>query len=553
MESCSITTPFGTCDGARTCQGATGWGSCDPPSSTDVPDATYTDDNCDGIDGDYDAGIFVSRNQGADSSGCGLVHTDPCATIGQGLIRAITTGRNYVYVQASATDYGEIVSMVVGKHIYGGYDANWVRGPYTDPAHRVRISGGLDTATNQYMTLKAHNLVAPTTVADLYIVGPDASGATADGARSSYAVHVDGGNLTLERVTVIAGNGASGSGGSTGMPTASAAYSSAMQGKSGGAAAQLASACNTSSAGAGGGRGINSCSAGNAPNGGGGGKGGPIDTSCTAGQCAVAGNCDAQSGDPGSPADLWNGSYGYGGSGGAGKSTCGAGNSGGSGYTTNGASGQGGGGGGFLSGSYWYAFSGSGGSTGDNGTGGGGGGGSGGCDVGTDSYGAGGGGGGAGGCRATSGGGGGVGGGGSFGIFAVDSTVTASSCSIQRGNGGAGGDGGAGGHGQQGGPGGPGGPAGDDSKKGGDGGHGAHGGHGGGGGGGAGGISAGVCYYNSTVNQSCTITGGAAGTRGTGGISAPNAPLADRDGKNGGNGTTGSLDSTHVCNNPAGC
>src|SRR5690349_10109382 len=42
-QPCTIMTPFSTtCGGTRTCQGATGWGTCAPPSTTDDPDGTYT-------------------------------------------------------------------------------------------------------------------------------------------------------------------------------------------------------------------------------------------------------------------------------------------------------------------------------------------------------------------------------------------------------------------------------------------------------------------------------------------------------------------------------
>src|SRR5207302_183587 len=53
MINCPITTPFGTCAGTRTCNGAGGWSNmCLPPSPNDGPDDNYKDDNCDGIDGD---------------------------------------------------------------------------------------------------------------------------------------------------------------------------------------------------------------------------------------------------------------------------------------------------------------------------------------------------------------------------------------------------------------------------------------------------------------------------------------------------------------------
>jgi len=560
-EPCVIDTPFGTCDGTRTCLGAAGWSDCEPPSTTDTPDGDFIDANCDGIDGDIDGGIFVSRDSGTDTGTCGLVYTDPCATISQGLLRSIAEGRNYVYVQASGGDYNEVIGMVVGKHIYGGFDANWQRDDHSIPAHRVTIVGDFDSTANggdnQYLTVRAHgwNLGIATTLADVVIEGPTAVGADASGGRSSYAIHVASANLNLERVTILGGNGAVGATGTTGLPAVNVGWTSSMDGNPGGASDEYTTSCDIDSHGAGGARGTNSC-AGRDPDGGRGGDGGTMDNACTCafGVCAcIEEQCDATAGDGGNNADYWYGTLGIGGGGGSGGGSCGAAGVGQPGRIQNGTAGVAASGGGFLDTEYWYARHGGDGGVGENGGGGGGGGGSGGCDDGIDSYGAGGGGGGAGGCAANSGGGGGSGGGGSFGIFAYNATVTATGCTINRGSGATGGQGGPGGHGQQGGPGGNGGTTTNDSAPGGDGGDGAHGGHGGGGGGGAGGISAGVYKYNSTVTHDCDVSQGSAGSGGAGGISAPSAPVADSDGNDGQTGTSGAVVSDATCSNPSAC
>src|SRR6185295_13231649 len=74
MQPCNIMTPWNVCLGAQTCGGATGWGTCSPPSATDDPDDQYVDSNCDGIDGDLTKAIFVSP-AGVNSASCGLVYT----------------------------------------------------------------------------------------------------------------------------------------------------------------------------------------------------------------------------------------------------------------------------------------------------------------------------------------------------------------------------------------------------------------------------------------------------------------------------------------------
>lgn len=547
-EPCTITTDFGVCAGTRTCEGATGWGMCAPPSATDDPDGTFTDDNCDGIDGDLDGAIFVAKS-GADTGTCGLTYMDPCLTIRHGIIRALSAPRGAVYIQAG--DYTEVVVVQNGIDLYGGYDVSWQRGDHSMAEHRVRITGALDTGaggTNQYLTVRAHGLIVPTIIADLTIVGPNAIGATGNAGNGSYGVHVkDTTGLQLDRVTIQGGNGADGGTGTPGANASTLVATAGMVGGPGGAAQEGFDLCDASSRGASGSRGTNSCPDSTDPDGGAGGRGGTKDSDC--GLFSL--DWDATPGQNGNNADVAaTGSYGYRG---AGAGTCNTGNPGNAGRVSNGAAGSGATGGGLLSNGFWFARAGGTGGVGQNGSGGGGGGGSGGCDAGTDSNGAGGGGGGAGGCRAQSGGGGGAGGGGSFGLFVVSSTVTATGCTVLRGNGGDGGTGGTGGRGQSGGGGGAGGEAAGDSKVGGVGGAGSHGGHGGGGGGGAGGIAYAIYSYMGTITHDCAISGGSAGAAGPGGPSAPTAPVAERDGNAGNVGAAGALGSVGTCASPAGC
>ncbi len=519
---CTIQTPNGSCQGVVTCLGDQGWGPCEPPSATDEPDENYLDENCDGLDGDLSDGILVAPT-GSDSATCGLDFATPCETIGHGIQRAAEEQRHWVFVQAG--DYPEVVVLRSGIHLVGGYDSGWVRDDRNAQGHTVRILGGLDQDEGQFLTIRAHDLTAPTRLLDLVLVGPDAQGSAHGSGLSSYVVHAShAAFLELAHVSILAGNGAAGQDGSPGQDAPNVNRTSSMNGQPGGDAREFTTACNDSDYGAGGAPGTNTCPGGSNPNGGRGGNGGTMDT-----DCGFWPDYDATPGHPGANAATTGLGYGHGGSAGG---TCASPGDGQDGRVLNGAGGTGGSGG-FLVDGYWYARAGTDGGTGDNGTGGGGGGGSGGCDTGTDSYGAGGGGGGAGGCAALSGGGGGEGGGGSFGLFAVFSTVQLSDCDIQLGNGGDGGHGGTGGRGQSGGLGGDGGGTEGDSRPGGQGGDGGHGGHGGGGGGGAGGISYGIYSYGSNVTQSCSFSGGASGRGGAGGASAPTAPPSERDGNDG--------------------
>ncbi|HUS63806.1 MAG TPA: hypothetical protein VMZ28_04645, partial [Kofleriaceae bacterium] len=396
--ACSLTTPFGTCNGSRICNGATGWGACEPPSSSDVPDSNYADDNCDGIDGKYTDGIFVALS-GTNNASCGKTHTTPCRTIGFGILRTLDESVRNVYVQAG--DYNEVVTLQSGKNIYGGYDATWQRAARGTAGHIVRIIGGLESSEGEYMTIKARDVLATTTIADLLIVGPQVP-FTAYG-KSSYGVHASNARVTLQRVTIQAGEGGYGAPGSvgsnapvTGAPT---------RANDGGPSDEFVTACNDSSRGGGGGAGTNSCAGAPDPNGGAGGRGGTMDN-----DCSFPPGFTARAGDAGGSAAVFaTNSYGYRGYEGSGGDTCGFPGNGNPGLVQNGPAGGKGSGGAVNILGYWSASGGTSGGTGQHGTGGGGGGGSGGCDQGTDSYGAGGGGGGAGGCRAQSGGGGGGG------------------------------------------------------------------------------------------------------------------------------------------------
>src|SRR5262249_20843485 len=151
---------------------------------------------------------------------------------------------------------------------------NWQRNARTLAGHEVRILGGLDSADQQYMTIKAHGLVVQTTVADLVIVGPNA----AQPSKSTYAVHADNANLNLERVTIQAGNGADGFTGATGQD---AALGQGNPGGGGGASNEFATTCDNTSRGAAGPAGTNACPDGRNPNAGIGGVGGTMDTQCS--------------------------------------------------------------------------------------------------------------------------------------------------------------------------------------------------------------------------------------------------------------------------------
>jgi len=485
MQPCNIMTPWNVCLGAQTCGGATGWGTCDPPSTIDDPDPGFVDSNCDGIDGDMARAIFVS-GAGANTAQCGLVFTDPCQTIPFAQSRAVAAGRPHIYVQSGT--YNASLTMTNGISIFGGYNFNWQRAPHSDPGHIVTIVGGIPAVR--------FNAITAQTILDNVIV----QSANAGAGGSAIGVLVTGSQqVELRGVLVDPGAGGIGSDGVAG--------STGVAGLGGGVgtpgcedSSGLCSGCSEPLRGAGG---TSSCGRSGGPGGrpGHGGGGGFAGTAGNVGTPGGAGAscggdrvCDGVAGQ--------NGALGGNGANGSPGSSIGS-----------------------FSGSTYLVASGLNGFPGAPGNGGGGGGGGGGGDTDCDSYGSSGGGGGGGGCGGGSGTRG-TGGGGSFGVIALDSQLAIDASSVMARAGGAGGRGGSGGVFGAGGAGGAGGLYGgggeqDDGGDGARGGNGGRGGFGGDGGGGGGGPSvAVVCLGTSTSTASAIASTLVGGTGGTGGASA---------------------------------
>jgi CARDB len=455
------------------------------PGAADLPDPAppFVDSNCDDVDGNAASAIFVDKADGVDDATCGNVGSPPghpCATITYGLARATATNRSSLFVARGS--YPESLTVVQGRSIYGGYEGC----PFLPPGCPWGRGGGVTTirgaqsSGNQLMGARASNIVTSTKLQLIRIVAPSS---TLVGG-SVYGMHVTNSpGLTLEAVTIEAGNGnagASGSSGNDGTPGVNGANGgtgscpSPPGGVAGGAGGQLFVGADDISGGSGG-----------------------------AGASAAEGVTTEVPGGPGQLGKAGDGSLGgsggtvgAGGSSGAGSMNGGNGGDGAPGL--DGASGTGATNGfGQVVATFWQGFGGTQGQHGGNGGGGGGGGGGGiYMTSGTPpsrraNSGAGGGSGGGGGTA----GGGGSAGGGSFGLFIVNSTpgpgpvVTGSE--IISGNGGTGGFGGIGGDGaDHGGVGGQGLAACPEFVgAGGDGGDGGRGGDGGPGGGGAGGAS----------------------------------------------------------------
>ena len=532
-------------------------------NATDVPDGS--DQNCDGIDGEVENGIFVAQT-GKDSNAGTLLQ--PVATVAKGTALAAQKGKRDVYVATGV--YEENISLAAGAQVFGGYSANFL---FHDAAAYETVLLGVAANANAPGTVNVIGLGdAKVTLDGFTVYGANVKQKGA----STYAIYVKdaGANLRITGNHVVAGNAGNGTPGSAGGNG-----DDGVPGSTGGNAKDTGKAiCAANDATNGGAGGSKSCGGvtvnggkggkaicpdydedgaqpksspykqtltpeeqGVAGQGSGGGKGGTSGYDALiwegSSSCGICNVPKAKDGDPFLPGIGTNGADGADGTPGSAGSACNA-------------------AGGNVAGGLWLpGVAGAGGPAGP-GAGGGGGGAGGGVEVSAacvadakfkfNDIGASGGGGGSGGCSGSGGSGAGSGGG-AFALFLVWTAPPAAIGKISgnvlvTGNGGDGGNGGFGGVGGQGGDGKFGGA--DDptglawcANPGGRGGQGGNGGHGGGGGGGCGGASFGLfAHGNGSVDLSAlkadnqTQVIGLPGVGGDGGKSL---------GKSGGNGAAG--------------
>lgn len=475
----------------------------------DVPDLLGLDSDCDGLDGQLSATLFVDPVAGNDVWSGSL--TQPKRTLKSALAEA---GKSVSYktVFAAVGTYEESIVVPEGVRLWGGFDpgAGW-----------AVATEGSSLILGDTMPVRITGAVATTVVGRMRI---EAASATLVGASSHGVVAVDSPGVVLDGLEISAGKGAVGAAGYDGMD--GVAGETGQDGGNGCMKGPWGLCYHPWS--------DNTCAG---PSQGGGSPfskrcGGtghglePLDVvgvwdpailaqwdpavqaepSCCykllgeekGGEPGLYHNTDATPGSAGG--DGVAGLPGYHGKGGAGL--------------------------GELGSWGWYGIKG--GNGGDGGYGcGGGGGGHGDNKGGTicDYKGGGGGGGGAGGSGGTSGLGGGAGGG-SVGVALVRSAGIVRQCRVVTAGGGKGGKGGAPGRGGSGGKGGKGGPGLEDSGHGGAGGDGGEGGRGGVGGGGLGGASCGVVYSSAykPVIEGLDVELGPAGSGGTEGPIEANVP-----------------------------
>ncbi len=164
---------------------------CKPTGEPDVPDDSFVDADCDGIDGQKSNAVFVSAEGSAGAAG---TIDAPVRTITEGVQLALSSTRD-VYV-CNGTYAENLTLDKVTIRIFGGFDCKngWTRG---DQHASVAPASG-----------KALRIIASESV---WVDGLDfkAASATKPG-ESSIAVVVQNSKAKIRRSNVEAGNGAPG-------------------------------------------------------------------------------------------------------------------------------------------------------------------------------------------------------------------------------------------------------------------------------------------------------------------------------------------------------
>ena len=185
---------------------------CECPflSNQDIPDADGLDANCDGIDGEVEKGIFVSKD--GDDSNPGTLE-QPVRTIQKALANAFLSDKRDVYVATGV--YQEAIFLNDGINIYGGY-----RGDYQERDAILYETAILGPSPSSEAPGAINGIQIglggkSTTVAGFTIFGGNA---VQEGS-SSYAVYlIDcGDGVLLTNNTIYGGKGANGTQGGNGI------------------------------------------------------------------------------------------------------------------------------------------------------------------------------------------------------------------------------------------------------------------------------------------------------------------------------------------------
>jgi hypothetical protein len=167
--------------------------SCVPDGGADVPDDAFADTNCDGIDGDALAAVFVSPGGSDEANG---VVDAPVKTLTRAIALAVELGKPAVYICAG--EYAERLVVTAGIELYGGFDCErgWAR--VNEVAH-LRPPDGVP--------LTVRDVAAPVRIHRMAFHAADVA---ALGGSSTAVVVSRATDVAFEHAELIAGSGGKG-------------------------------------------------------------------------------------------------------------------------------------------------------------------------------------------------------------------------------------------------------------------------------------------------------------------------------------------------------
>ncbi|HAN32799.1 MAG TPA: hypothetical protein DCQ06_14490, partial [Myxococcales bacterium] len=178
---------------------------CQKAGAIDYPDGQ--DANCDGVDGQVDVAIFVSK-KGNDQAN-GTIEA-PVASISKGVELAVAQGKRDVYVATGV--YAGSIGLAASVQVYGGYSSDWLS---RDPvAYQSVVLGAAPSAALPGAVNAIGLGGAKATFAGFTVYGANVK----TKGQSSYGVYIrdTGLGLQVRDCRIVAGDGGNGSPGKAG-------------------------------------------------------------------------------------------------------------------------------------------------------------------------------------------------------------------------------------------------------------------------------------------------------------------------------------------------
>jgi hypothetical protein len=170
--------------------------ACTFTSATDLPDLSFVDANCDGIDGEVTNAIFVSSGGADTNPGTRAL---PKLTLANAVTTAVTGGKRDIYLAAGTYSESLSLAVVSGMNVAGRYHPmTWQR-----------------AQTNQVVIRGAAKALELDSVNNVLIQGIRFEGGT--GTPNAYGAFITGSQgVTLQALELLAGPGAPGADGMAG-------------------------------------------------------------------------------------------------------------------------------------------------------------------------------------------------------------------------------------------------------------------------------------------------------------------------------------------------